>query len=302
MTRWCTSPAIPAASELERADLLGSAAILVPVHGEALHLLEQGSLATRCRHLQCPVPQRRHGAAGGRCPAIDEVPAGRVYKDGTLLGAGRRAHRRRPPTSLLCRRGVGGAGTHRGRAVGDRPGIRSDRYPGARPRRRLDARGGLTTPLSRFESLPRGRRRDPDAVAEAVRRAVRAAARRALGQEADVPCACLAGMMGVLGSLHERESGLMIGRLNHVAIAVQRHRQGEQGLQRHLGRRGVGKSAAAGPRRHHRVHHAAQHQDRAAGAARARIRRSPSSSTRIPTAASITSATKCPTSAPPATR
>ena len=49
--------------------------------------------------------------------------------------------------------------------------------------------------LETIESLPRGRRRDPDAVAEAVRRAVRAAVDAALGQEADVPRARLDGMM-----------------------------------------------------------------------------------------------------------
>ena len=48
--------------------------------------------------------------------------------------------------------------------------------------------------LDTIESLPRERRRDPDAVAEAVRRAVRSAIAAALGQEADVPRARLDGI------------------------------------------------------------------------------------------------------------
>ena len=60
----------------------------------------------------------------------------------------------------------------------------------------------------------------------------------------------------------------MIGRLNHVAIAVRDIAQGGGGLSRDARRRGLGAGAAAGARRHHRVHHAAEHQDRAARAAR----------------------------------
>ena len=41
--------------------------------------------------------------------------------------------------------------------------------------------------VSTVESLPRARRRDPDAMAESVRRAVRADHQRALGQEAALP-------------------------------------------------------------------------------------------------------------------
>ena len=40
--------------------------------------------------------------------------------------------------------------------------------------------------VSTVEGLPRARRRDPDAMAESVRRAVRAVDQRALGQEAAV--------------------------------------------------------------------------------------------------------------------
>ena len=93
----------------------------------------------------------------------------------------------------------------------------------------------------------------------------------------------------------------MIGRLNHVAIAVRDIAKAAQALSRHARRRGLGRRAAAGARRHHGVHHAAEHQDRAAGAARRRIRRSRNSSSAIRTAASTTSATRWTTSSPRAT-
>ena len=150
------------------------------------------------RHTGDPVPQRRPGAAVGRRPR-HRRGAGRPRLQGRrAAGAGRCPHRRRPPASLLCRRGVGGAGAHRGRAAGGRPGIRPDRHPRARPRRRLACtKRCYDAVIATFESLPRGRRRDPDAVAEAVRRAVRAALAAALGQEAHVPCARVAGMISV---------------------------------------------------------------------------------------------------------
>ena len=60
----------------------------------------------------------------------------------------------------------------------------------------------------------------------------------------------------------------MIGRLNHVAIAVRDIAKAVGGLSQDARRHGLRRGAAAGARREHRVHHAAQHQDRAAGAAR----------------------------------
>jgi ribonuclease J len=59
---------------------------VIPVHGESLHLHEHGELARRCgaKVLRC-----RNGdlvmLAPGAPAIIDEVPAGRVYKDGVLL-------------------------------------------------------------------------------------------------------------------------------------------------------------------------------------------------------------------------
>ena len=93
----------------------------------------------------------------------------------------------------------------------------------------------------------------------------------------------------------------MIGRLNHVAIAVRDIAKAAEVYRNTLG----ATVSAAVPQPAHGVTTVfitlAEHQDRAAGAAGRRIRRSPSSLSAIPTAASITSATRSTTSSPRAT-
>jgi len=62
--------------------------ILVPVHGEAAHLVAQGSLGAMEGIEQ--VAQVRDGdmlrLAPGKAEIIDEAPVGRIYKDGKLIG------------------------------------------------------------------------------------------------------------------------------------------------------------------------------------------------------------------------
>ncbi len=150
--------------------------ILIPVHGEALHLTEHAALAKRCgvpRVLQC-----RNGdlvRLSGDARIIDEVPAGRIYKDGTLLvpaDARTVADRRR--LSFAGAVSVALALTEDGRLAADPEydliGIpERDRDGGSMHEAVHDAI------VECFDSLPRSRRRDPDSVAEAVRRAVRSA-------------------------------------------------------------------------------------------------------------------------------
>jgi ribonuclease J len=166
----------PRRAELE--ELIGwvKPKILIPVHGEALHLAEHAALARRCGVPQ--VIQCRDGDLVGLSPAaglIDEVPAGRIYKDGTLLveaEARTVADRRR--LSFAGAVSVALALSAKGELVGD-PSLdligipERDRDGVALYETAYDA------VIETFESLPRGRRRDPDAVAEAVRRALRAA-------------------------------------------------------------------------------------------------------------------------------
>jgi ribonuclease J len=151
--------------------------ILVPAHGEPLHMAEHAALARRLgvgKVVLC-----RDGElvklAPGDPGKIDEVPAGRLYKDGSLLVS---AEER----TVADRRRLGFAGivsvalalSERGELVDD-PAVTLTGIPV------LDAQGrsmedvAYDAAVEAFESMPRARRRDPEAVAEAVRRAVRAA-------------------------------------------------------------------------------------------------------------------------------
>ncbi len=151
--------------------------ILIPVHGEALHLAEHAKLA---RGAGVPeVLVCRNGdlvrLAPGAAEIIDEVPSGRLYKDGALLvdaDARTVASRRRLSFAGIVT--VALALSEQGVLAAD-PEIELIGIP------EVDAAGEPMADIARdavedaFESLPKPRRRDPDAVAEAVRRAVRSA-------------------------------------------------------------------------------------------------------------------------------
>jgi ribonuclease J len=151
--------------------------ILLPVHGEALHMAEHAALARRCgvdKVILCRDGELIRLAPGD--PAkIDEVPAGRVYKDGALLvSAGER--------TVADRRRLGAAGvvslalalSRQGELLAD-PEITLSGLPEADARGKRLQEIAYDAVLEVFESMPRAVRRDPDAVAESVRRAVRAA-------------------------------------------------------------------------------------------------------------------------------
>jgi len=151
--------------------------ILIPAHGEALHLAEHAKLA---RSAGVPeVVLCRNGdvvrLAPGPAGIVDEVPAGRLYKDGALLVDAE-------ARTVSARRRLAFAGvvsvalvlSDKGALVAD-PEIELIGIP------QTDAGGRAMDAIAReavaeaFEALPKPRRRDPDEVAEAIRRAVRGA-------------------------------------------------------------------------------------------------------------------------------
>jgi len=151
--------------------------ILIPAHGEALHLAEHAKLARQagvphvllCRNGDL-VRITPEGAA-----IIDEVPSGRLYKDGALLvDAESRTVAARRRLSFAGMVSVALALSEKGALVAD-PEIELIGIP------ETDAAGRLMADIARdaveetFETLPKPRRSDPDSVAEAVRRAVRSA-------------------------------------------------------------------------------------------------------------------------------
>ncbi|TMJ91990.1 MAG: ribonuclease J [Alphaproteobacteria bacterium] len=151
--------------------------ILIPVHGEPLHMSEHAEVARRagidkvvlCRDGE--LIRLAPGAPG----KIDEVPAGRLYRDGSLIVS---AEER--TVADRCRLGFAGmvsvalAVSERG-DLSCEPQVRLIGVP------EIDGLGqrieeiAYDAAVEAFESMPRGRRCDPEAVAEAIRGAVRAA-------------------------------------------------------------------------------------------------------------------------------
>jgi ribonuclease J len=150
---------------------------LIPVHGEPLHMAEHGRIARRAgvgAVILC-----RDGElvrlAPGRPAKIDEVPAGRLYKDGLLLVSAE-------DRTVADRRRLGFAGVVSiAMAVSGSGELATDPEVTLTGIPDFDAQGrkiediAYDAAIEAFESMPRPRRRDPDAVAEAVRRAARAA-------------------------------------------------------------------------------------------------------------------------------
>ena len=151
--------------------------ILIPAHGEALHLAEHAALAHRAG-----VPQVllcRNGdlvrLAPGNAEIIDQLPSGRLYKDGSLvIEAEARTIGARRRLSFCGIVSVAIAMTEKG-ALAGYPEVELIGLP------ETDAGGTALADVARrtveegFEALPKPRRRDPDEVAESLRRAVRAA-------------------------------------------------------------------------------------------------------------------------------
>jgi ribonuclease J len=151
--------------------------ILLPVHGEPLHMAEHAELARRAgvgNVVVCRDGELIRLAPGGP-GKIDEVPAGRLYKDGSLLVS---AEER----TVADRRRLGFAGiisialalSERGELLGD-PAVTLTGIPATDAQGRSTADIAYDAVMEAFETLPRARRRDPEAVAEAIRRAIRAA-------------------------------------------------------------------------------------------------------------------------------
>ncbi len=151
--------------------------VLIPAHGEALHLAEHAELARRAGVSQVLVCRNGHlvRLAPGPAEIIDQIPSGRLYKDGSLLieaEARTIAARRRLSFSGIV--SVAMAMNDKGALVAY-PEVELIGLP------ETDVAGTPLDEIARraveeaFEALPKPRRRDPDDVAESLRRAVRAA-------------------------------------------------------------------------------------------------------------------------------
>jgi ribonuclease J len=148
--------------------------IVVPVHGEPLHLFEHEKLVKKLGLICGKV---RNGQvlriAPGVPEIIDEAVSGRIYKDGNLLLTSEEPVRDRRRLSFAGIVTVALALDKKGDLSGD-PEIQLVGLPDK------DAEGDSfydivhDSVLDAFDNLQRNRRRDPEFVAEALRRAVRA--------------------------------------------------------------------------------------------------------------------------------
>ena len=160
-------------------------AIAIPVHGEAMHLSAHARFA---RELGVPaVLEIENGAMVRLAPLpaaqVDEIAAGRIYKDGTIIGdidmVGVPERRRLAFSGHI---GVALVMNERGDVELD-PEIVLTGLPKTERNGRPLEETVMTAVLGTLDSIPRPRRRDPEVVREAVRRSVRAVVAEAWGKK-----------------------------------------------------------------------------------------------------------------------
>mgnify|MGYP001447739982 CR=1 FL=1 len=175
----------PRRNELKRMYEWVRPKIGVPVHGEAAHLVAQGALMATSGIGQ--VAQVRDGdmlrLAPGAAEIIDQLPFGRLYKDGKLVGSDE-------AMGIRDRRKLSFAGHVAVNVVlDDKYEMAGDPDIVAIGVALTDATGEeledlmLDAAVGAVDSIPRARRKDLDLVQEAVRRAVRGAANDAWGKK-----------------------------------------------------------------------------------------------------------------------
>jgi len=159
--------------------------ILVPAHGEALHLNAHAELGRACGIKT--VASIRNGEmlklAPGRVEVIDEVPHGRIYKDGNLLGT-------EDELGIKERRKLAQVGHVAAALVLDHTHQLADEIElVAFGVPETDGRGELIEDLlierveEAINSIPRARRKDDELVREAARRAIRACVNEIWGKK-----------------------------------------------------------------------------------------------------------------------
>ncbi|CAN7340190.1 ribonuclease J [Rhizobium sp. LjRoot254] len=175
----------PRRNELKRMYEWVRPQVLVPVHGEAAHLVAQAELG---RSVGIPqVAEVRNGfmirLAPGPAEIVDEAPHGRIFKDGKLVGEfDEMGIGDRRKLSFVGHVAVNVILDTRYEFVDD-PDVTAVGLPA------FDEEGEdmedllYDAILGAVESIPRVRRKDLDMVKEAVRRSVRAAANQSWGKK-----------------------------------------------------------------------------------------------------------------------
>ncbi len=157
----------------------------IPMHGEGRHLEAHARLAERLGVKQ--VVRARNGTMvrllPGPAEIIDEVPVGRLYRDGTIIT-------RADDGQVRDRRRLGFAGTvavslvmsDKGVLLAE-PEVAVTGLPAADNQGTPFEEIARDAAIGTIESLPKPKRKDQALVSEAVRRAVRAAINQAWGKK-----------------------------------------------------------------------------------------------------------------------
>ncbi|MEE1656455.1 ribonuclease J [Microvirga sp. CF3062] len=159
--------------------------IAIPAHGEPLHLSEHAKFA-RQQGVQ-EVVRAKNGSmvrlAPGPAEIVDTIPAGRLYRDGNIVtGAGDRALPERRKLAFAGIVTVAIAINDRGELVGD-PVIDAMGLPDKNRQGRDLTDIIADTVADLLDGLSKAKRRDPEAVENAVHRAVRASVNQEWGKK-----------------------------------------------------------------------------------------------------------------------
>jgi ribonuclease J len=175
----------PRRGELEQLYRWVRPEVAIPMHGEGRHLEAHAKLAEQLGVKQ--VVRARNGAMVRLLPApaeiIDDVPVGRLYRDGMILTRADDGQvRERRKLSFAGSVAVSLVLSEKGVLLAE-PEVALTGLPAT------DTQGIPFTTIARdavigtIESIPRPRRKDQALVSEAVRRGVRAAVNQAWGKK-----------------------------------------------------------------------------------------------------------------------
>ncbi len=159
--------------------------LLVPMHGESRHLFEHGKLAGAAGVPQVQPVEDGQMLRLAPTPAmvVDEVPVGRLYRDGNLIVSSKNGPvRERLRLSFAGVVAVAIALDRKGDVAAD-PEIMLDGVPAETADGEAMEELIYSAVDGTLESMPRPRRRDEERVREAVRRTVRAVVDQAWGKK-----------------------------------------------------------------------------------------------------------------------
>ncbi len=175
----------PRRGELEQLYRWVKPQIAIPMHGEGRHLEAHAKLAERLGVSE--VIRARNGAMvrllPGPAAIIDEVPVGRLYRDGSILTREAEGQvRERRKLSFAGSVAVSLVLSDKGSLLAD-PEVAVTGLPATDTRGTSFATIARDAAIGTIQSIPKPRRKDPALVSEAVRRGVRAAVNQAWGKK-----------------------------------------------------------------------------------------------------------------------